>query len=611
MAVHAPRVATVRRLTRDRAAMTISFRIAFFSLIITAAGWIAHADQPPVEVLFPKERSVVGERVNVVLDPAADFSGISSIQVSVGGGTPVVIDPSTGRHAAQGIELNKGENRITIKFFGSVDEKKKNAPIISTKEITVFSTGLFPWEAVPHEFSRTPFHSKEQEAVCSGCHRMDTEPQDRAHSKPEDVLCYTCHKDIPSGAYIHGPAAVWNCLACHNPDLEPFKYQFVFHEPWSVTKTFEPVQPELFSFPSSALFKQGTAYLDLSNDKALVLFGPILESLKRNPGYRIRIEAHYHGRLPKSKGGQTVQKLTSEQAAAVARALNKLKISPKKITAVGMGNGLPKVPNATNDAAKINSRIEIIVYPPYIKIKNSLNLPVLKDRERVVVTLAYTRGPAIGSLQVIENLPPGMEYIKGTGLINGVVKEPLVQDGKLVWNLGKREGDFTETLFYVIKKGKTGTIPRTVTLKYRRAGTELTRVFDPAAPSKKGLTVLDTCLTCHQDTLSGEIRHGPVDAGLCTICHNPHGSGNPAWLRKPSWNLCVTCHAEKAGGRHVVSGFVSGNTHPTRDRRDPSRPGKTMSCTSCHSPHSAATRDLFVLGIKMRFEMCGICHRRM
>lgn len=581
-------------------------------LIISAVGWIAHADQPMVDVLFPREHSVVGERVNVVLDPAADFSGISSIHVFAGSGAPVVIDPSTGRHAAQGLELEPGENKVVLKFYGSLDENKKDAPLVSTKEITVFSAGLFPWKPVPDGFTRKPFHSREQEALCSGCHRMEPEPQDKSYSKPEDVMCYTCHKNIPTGAYIHGPASVWNCLACHDPEIEPFKYRFVSHDPWQVTKTFEPVRPEVFSFPSSAIFKPGTASLALPRQKAAELFGPVLEYLKRNPDYRMRIEAHYHEKLPKSKGPKAVKALTKAQAKAVAYIFRKkLKVSPKNITAVGMGNRLPKVPNSTKYGRALNSRIEIVLHPMDVKIKNSMNLPVLKDRERVVVNLTYTRGQAVENLQVIENLPQDMKYIKGTGLIGGAVKEPSVEGNNLVWEIGNRKGDFAETLFYVIKKGKTGSIPRTVTLKYRTAEGNISRTFDPLAPPKKGLTVLETCSTCHQDILSGEFRHGPAEAGLCTICHNPHASQNPAWLRKSSWDLCVTCHAEKAGGRHVVAGFVSGSTHPTRDRRDPSRPGKRLACTSCHSPHSAATRDLFVLGIKTRAEMCRICHRRM
>jgi predicted CXXCH cytochrome family protein len=38
----------------------------------------------------------------------------------------------------------------------------------------------------------------------------------------------------------------------------------------------------------------------------------------------------------------------------------------------------------------------------------------------------------------------------------------------------------------------------------------------------------------------------------CTVCHNPHGSGNPAQLRfpvtstDPEQNLCIKCHLNRA-----------------------------------------------------------------
>jgi predicted CXXCH cytochrome family protein len=110
--------------------------------------------------------------------------------------------------------------------------------------------------------------------------------------------------------------------------------------------------------------------------------------------------------------------------------------------------------------------------------------------------------------------------------------------------------------------------------------------------------------------MSGPFKHGPIDAGYCTLCHDPHASENAAWLRRPSWDLCTTCHEEKATGRHVIAGFKSNASHPTKQKRDPARRGKRMTCVSCHAPHSAASRDLFAFGVKERFELCVFCHEK-
>ena len=138
----------------------------------------------------------------------------------------------------------------------------------------------------------------------------------------------------------------------------------------------------------------------------------------------------------------------------------------------------------------------------------------------------------------------------------------------------------------------------------------MSREFDPDMPFRHGHTVKEACMKCHEGVMVGEFKHGPVDAGYCNLCHDPHASHNPAWLRKSSWELCTTCHAEKASGVHVVAGFVSGFTHPTKGKRDPAQRGKRLSCASCHSPHSAASKDLYAYNVKTRFELCGICHAK-
>ena len=125
-----------------------------------------------------------------------------------------------------------------------------------------------------------------------------------------------------------------------------------------------------------------------------------------------------------------------------------------------------------------------------------------------------------------------------------------------------------------------------------------------------------TCASCHEDVQqwqSNKYGHGPVNDGRCERCHNPHGSDNEFFLRKSIWDLCTTCHAEKANGKHVVSSFVYGRNqgaHPTKDRRDPSRPDRELTCSSCHDPHGSS--GVFLLRMKgsMPFNVCRRCHKK-
>ena len=130
--------------------------------------------------------------------------------------------------------------------------------------------------------------------------------------------------------------------------------------------------------------------------------------------------------------------------------------------------------------------------------------------------------------------------------------------------------------------------------------------------------IAKTCGSCH-DTVEewnmNKYTHGPVNDGRCERCHNPHGSKNEFFLRKNIWDICTTCHAEKANGKHVIPAIGFGRPtkdggHPTKDRMDPARPGREFTCSSCHNPHGSG--GIFLLRMKgsMPFGVCQRCHKK-
>lgn len=123
------------------------------------------------------------------------------------------------------------------------------------------------------------------------------------------------------------------------------------------------------------------------------------------------------------------------------------------------------------------------------------------------------------------------------------------------------------------------------------------------------------CYECHSD-MSTQIqkmkfKHGPVEAGMCEACHDPHGSSHESQLIKPINDLCLSCHGHITKGFHVVRG-VDGGSHPLKGKKDPSRTssGRDMSCVSCHNPHGGEFRYYFVNKSENRTDLCQICHNK-
>jgi predicted CXXCH cytochrome family protein len=124
----------------------------------------------------------------------------------------------------------------------------------------------------------------------------------------------------------------------------------------------------------------------------------------------------------------------------------------------------------------------------------------------------------------------------------------------------------------------------------------------------------ELCGECHVEQVAAfkkhKLQHGPVEAGMCEICHDPHGSANPAQLRAPINVLCLSCHEEVGKGIHVIATQAGG--HPLTDKPDPSRPGtgRMLSCVSCHDPHAADYRYYFQGNASTSMELCQLCHNK-
>jgi predicted CXXCH cytochrome family protein len=121
------------------------------------------------------------------------------------------------------------------------------------------------------------------------------------------------------------------------------------------------------------------------------------------------------------------------------------------------------------------------------------------------------------------------------------------------------------------------------------------------------------CVKCHDKKLfEGKLVHGPVAAGMCTACHDPHASNNVGLLTKEPAALCLDCHAAVKKRPHLIVGF-SGGGHPLGDVKkanevaDPLRSGKPYYCVACHEPHRSDRPRLSRFDKGM--QSCQACHK--
>ena len=107
----------------------------------------------------------------------------------------------------------------------------------------------------------------------------------------------------------------------------------------------------------------------------------------------------------------------------------------------------------------------------------------------------------------------------------------------------------------------------------------------PRGPFKADVPLAAMCGKCHKPRDAGKFVHGPVAAGGCLACHDPHGARNPR-LQKAALS-CFTCHQPFPAASRIHE------------------PLKAGACGRCHNPHSADDRALLVTAGN---ELCASCH---
>lgn len=118
--------------------------------------------------------------------------------------------------------------------------------------------------------------------------------------------------------------------------------------------------------------------------------------------------------------------------------------------------------------------------------------------------------------------------------------------------------------------------------KFRRGKYDFKRIIP--SPSN--------CIKCHTKMANKKHVHGPVGAGVCISCHNPHGSKQKLMMARTGQELCFACHQAKRDE------FKKQNVHsPVKD-----------GCVDCHDPHQSPMRFQLRGHDGSVSSLCFTCH---
>ena len=176
------------------------------------------AGRDSMQVLLPKDKSyLTGSYVNFVA--AVDPLRIDSVSLSVNKKTPVILQVSKGTHKilpdsvpylCNTLNLDEGENILTVNASWQGKE-------IETRRMNLFllSKSSPNKNTAPPGYQLYLFHTERAEALCDGCHKELTQ-SDKQTTALQDSPCYKCHPHVVAEKFKHGPAAVGDCISCHN-----------------------------------------------------------------------------------------------------------------------------------------------------------------------------------------------------------------------------------------------------------------------------------------------------------------------------------------------------------------------------------------------------------
>ncbi|GAB4565204.1 MAG: cytochrome c3 family protein [Geothermobacteraceae bacterium] len=175
-----------------------------------------------LEIIYPADGTFIRQSDFVVIKFGKQ-PAIEGVIVELNGGRTDMIDVSGADYkAAFGDmlilqpEFDPGENSIKVEGYAG---GSKVAEAAAKTWYQVDPTGQ-----APEGYRPFVMHTPEKEALCASCHTMNPDKVQLQSPDPAQNPCASCHKRRLNHKYVHGPAGVWRCTYCHDPNSKPARY---------------------------------------------------------------------------------------------------------------------------------------------------------------------------------------------------------------------------------------------------------------------------------------------------------------------------------------------------------------------------------------------------
>lgn len=180
----------------------------------------ARGGQGKFSIILPANDSLAEGRLIAVVARAG--GGADTLAISVNNKAIVNAPVASGKggFVCKTVSLGFGPNEIVVSALSG-------GKAVRSGKVTVFYRSDISrrFNIAPSRFHAAPFHEGKNEGLCSRCHDLTVNKKTLNPSGPSDSICYPCHKELTKFSHVHGPAAVWACLACHKQNSEPVSYE--------------------------------------------------------------------------------------------------------------------------------------------------------------------------------------------------------------------------------------------------------------------------------------------------------------------------------------------------------------------------------------------------